>query len=343
MFVDQVDIDVSAGDGGNGCASFRREKFVPRGGPDGGNGGCGGSILLRASEYANTLVKYRFQPLYRAPRGGHGQGSHRTGRAGADLRLDVPVGTIVYAQTAGTLVTLADLTAAGQEVVVAQGGRGGRGNQHFATPTERAPRRAEPGAPGEARRLTLSLKLLADAGLVGFPNAGKSTLLASLSAARPKIANYPFTTLTPALGLVQLDIDRSFVLADVPGLIPGAHEGHGLGLDFLRHLERTRVLVHVVDVSPGSYRDPVADFEAVCLELASYRSTVETTGPPLAARPQLVAANKIDVSNDPDRLARLARRLETQSIPLYPISAVTGEGLPALREAMWHAREECAA
>ena len=339
MFVDQVDIQVQAGDGGNGCVSFRREKFVPRGGPSGGDGGHGGSVYLRASTHRNTLVDYRFHPQFQAPRGAHGEGSSRTGRAGRDLLLDVPLGTLVHEWRDEQLAPLADLKTADQQVLVAQGGRGGRGNERFATSTNRAPRRAEPGVPGEMRRLRLSLRLLADVGLVGFPNVGKSTLIARLSAARPKIADYPFTTLTPHLGVVRLDEDRSFVLADVPGLIAGAHEGHGVGLRFLSHLERTRVLVHVIDVSSASGRDPVEDFEIVCRELASYASTLPDPDAPgaqtLGARPQLVAANKIDALDDAARLERLRGWLEPRSIALHPISAATGAGLGPLREAVW--------
>ena len=344
MFVDQVDIQVKAGDGGNGCVSFRREKFVPRGGPDGGDGGRGGSVYLQASAHHNTLVAFKFRPQFQARRGAHGEGSNRSGRAGEDLTLEVPVGTVVYEKVDEGLVKLADLTEIAQDFLVAQGGRGGRGNERFASSTNRAPRRAEPGAPGTLRHLRLSLKLLADVGLVGFPNVGKSTLIARLSAARPKIANYAFTTLTPHLGVVQLDDDRSFVLADVPGLIEGAHEGHGLGLRFLSHLERTKVLVHLVDVSSESGRDPIEDFEIVCRELASYddgwADGSEVGGEALDIKPQLVAANKIDSLDDPDRLERLRRWLEPRSIELYPISAVTGEGLSRLREAMWRAVTE---
>ena len=341
MFVDQVDIQVQAGDGGNGCVSFRREKFVPRGGPNGGDGGHGGSVLLRASVHRNTLVDYRFHRQFQASRGAHGEGSSRTGKAGRDLLLDVPIGTLVYEWNDERLAQLADLKAEGQQVLVARGGRGGRGNERFATSTNRAPRRADPGAPGEARRLRLSLKLLADVGLVGFPNVGKSTLIARLSAARPKIADYPFTTLTPHLGVVRLDEDRSFVLADVPGLIAGAHEGHGVGLRFLSHLERTRVLVHVVDVSSASGRDPVEDFETVCGELASYSSELPdpdgSGARALGTRPQIVAANKIDALDDPARLERLRRWLEPRSIAVHPISAATGAGVGPLREAIWRA------
>ena len=339
MFVDQVDIQVTAGDGGRGCVSFRREKFVARGGPNGGDGGRGGSVHLRASVHHNTLVDYRFHRQFQAPRGGHGEGSSRTGRAGADLTLDVPVGTIVYRLDDEQLVRLADLAAPDSRVLVARGGRGGRGNERFATSTNRAPRRAEPGGAGQERRLRLSLKLLADVGLVGFPNVGKSTLISRVSAARPKIADYPFTTLTPYLGVVRLDDERSFVLADVPGLIEGARDGHGLGLRFLSHLERTKILVHVIDVSSETGRDPVEDFEIVCRELASYAGGATDSTPAgnvqLGAKAQIVAANKIDALDDPERLAVLRRALAARSITMYPISAATGEGLSALREAVW--------
>ena len=339
MFVDQVDIQVTAGDGGRGCVSFRREKFVARGGPNGGDGGRGGSVHLRASVHRNTLVDYRFHRQFKAPRGGHGEGSSRTGRAGADLTLDVPVGTIVYRLDDQHLVRLADLAAPDSRVLVARGGRGGRGNERFATSTNRAPRRAEPGGAGQERRLRLSLKLLADVGLVGFPNVGKSTLISRVSAARPKIADYPFTTLTPYLGVVRLDDERSFVLADVPGLIEGARDGHGLGLRFLSHLERTKILVHVIDVSSETGRDPVEDFEIVCRELASYAGGATDSTPAgnvqLGAKAQIVAANKIDALDDPERLAVLRRALAARSITMYPISAATGEGLSALREAVW--------
>ncbi len=263
MFVDEVDIRVSAGDGGRGCVSFRREKFVPRGGPDGGDGGNGGSVFLLASSHLNTLVNFRFHPEFNARRGGHGQGSNRHGRNGEDLALEVPVGTMAFRVEAdGTAVEpLADLTEAGQRVLVAQGGHGGRGNSQFATSTNRAPRRADPGYPGEAWALRLQLKLLADVGLVGYPNAGKSTLISRISAAKPKIADYPFTTLTPHLGVVRLDGDRSFVVADIPGLVEGAHRGLGLGHQFLRHIERTKVLIHMVDVSSASGRESADDLD----------------------------------------------------------------------------------
>ena len=338
MFVDHVDIVVTAGDGGNGCSSFRREKFVPHGGPDGGDGGRGGTVYLRATPHHNTLIKYKFNPQFRAKRGGHGQGSNRSGRSADDLLLEVPIGTIVYENTEEGLTRLADLSQPGQQVAAARGGQGGRGNQHFSSATNRTPRRSEPGQPGEVKRLSLSLKLLADVGLVGFPNAGKSTLLSRSSAAKPRIANYPFTTLTPHLGVVTLSADRSFVLADVPGLIEGGHEGHGLGHHFLSHLERTKVLVHVIDMSLESGRNPVDDLEVICHELASYQvSPVESTGQALADKPQLVAANKIDVMDDPRRLEPLRTRLSALGIPLYAVSAVTGQGVTPLLEAMWAA------
>jgi GTP-binding protein len=341
MFVDEVDLHVAAGDGGNGCVSFRREKFVPRGGPDGGDGGRGGSVFLRASSHLNTLVNFRFHPLCRAQRGGHGEGANRAGHAGRDLYLDVPLGTVVY--TAGDddhPQPLADLAADGQTWLAAKGGRGGRGNQRFASSTNRAPRRSETGQPGETRTLRLQLKLLADVGLVGYPNAGKSTLIARVSAARPKIASYPFTTLSPNLGVVHLDDERSFVVADVPGLIAGAHAGHGLGHRFLSHLERTRVLVHVIDMSSASGRDPVADFDTICTELTRFSGTVIEASTPaagLSRKPQLVAANKMDSLDDPERLDRLRRHLAARSVPLYTVSAVTGDGLPPLLDAMWAA------
>jgi GTP-binding protein len=335
MFVDEVEIRVEAGGGGNGCMSFRREMRVPRGGPNGGDGGGGGSIYLVASPHQNTLVTYRFHPEFTGERGQHGQGSNCTGRDGEDLVLEVPPGTAVYEIGGDAPILLADLTSVGDRVLVARGGRGGRGNAAFATSTNRAPRRVEPGHPGEARTLRLRLKLLADVGLVGFPNTGKSTLIARVSAARPKIADYPFTTLTPNLGVVQLSDDRSFVVADVPGLIEGAHEGHGLGTKFLAHLERTKVLVHVVDVSEGSGRDPVHDFDVICDELARFAGSGDETIVRLAAKPRIVAANKMDALHDRSRLEDLRRHLAASDIPLLAVSGVTGEGIPELLEAMW--------
>jgi GTP-binding protein len=331
MFVDEVDIRVAAGQGGNGCLAFRREKRVPRGGPSGGDGGHGGSIYIVASPHTNTLINYRFHPEFDAERGRHGMGSNRTGHDGADLTLDVPIGTLVYEKHEDPdepRTLIADLAEEGQRVLVAKGGRGGRGNARFVSSTNRAPRRVEPGEEGEQKFLRLEMKLLADVGLVGFPNAGKSTLIARISAARPKIADYPFTTLTPNLGVVRLGDDRSFVVADVPGLIEGAHRGLGLGHQFLRHLERTKVLVHIVDVSGASGRDPVSDLETVRRELEMFQ-------PALAAKPQIVAANKLDAVDDPSRVDALARRADALSLPFFRISAATGTGVPELLEAMW--------
>jgi GTPase len=333
MFVDEVDIHVEAGHGGRGCLAFRREKFVPRGGPSGGDGGHGGSVFVVASPHTNTLINFRFHPEFSAERGEHGMGSNCTGHGGADLELAVPVGTLVYEKTtdpAQPLVLLADLAETGQRVLVARGGRGGMGNARFASSTNRAPRKVQPGEAGEIKDLRLEMKLLADVGLVGFPNAGKSTLIARISAARPKIADYPFTTLTPNLGVVQMSGDRSFVVADVPGLIEGAHRGQGLGHQFLRHLERTKVLVHLVDVSGASGRDPVEDLETVRRELTLFQ-------PGFASRPQFVAANKMDAV-DPREAAHvqdLERHASKLGLPFFRISGVTGAGVPELLEAIW--------
>jgi GTP-binding protein len=335
MFVDEVDIQVHAGNGGNGCMAFRREMRVPRGGPSGGDGGVGGSIYLVATLHQNTLVTYRFHPEFKAERGQHGQGSNCTGYNGEDTVLEVPPGTVVYDSTGGDLIQMADLATVGDRVLIARGGRGGRGNAAFATSTNRAPRRTEEGKPGEARVVRLRLKLLADVGLVGFPNAGKSTLISRISAARPKIADYPFTTLTPNLGVVHLDEDRSFVVADVPGLIEGAHEGHGLGTKFLAHLERTKVLVHVVDVSSASNRDPVEDFDVISRELELFAGAGDETAVSLASKPRIIAANKIDALDEPDRLKRLTKHAKKLRVPIFPVSAVTGAGMKELIEAMW--------
>src|SRR6202030_2346799 len=303
MFIDEVKIRVKAGDGGNGCLAFRREKFVPRGGPSGGDGGRGGDITMVASQHYNTLLHFRFNPEHTAQRGRHGEGSNRSGREGDSIELPVPVGTIVYDAETGEM--LPDLTAAGDRFLVARGGRGGRGNQHFATSTHQAPTEHEPGKPGDAKHLRLELKLLADVGLVGFPNAGKSTLISRISAAHPKIADYPFTTLEPHLGVVSADgttgksVGRTFVVADLPGLIEGAHEGAGLGTRFLKHIERTRLVAHLVDTSDASDRDPVRDFEIICAELAAF-------SPELAAKPTIVVATKLDATVDRARLDRLA-------------------------------------
>ncbi|HET9267252.1 MAG TPA: GTPase ObgE [Vicinamibacterales bacterium] len=331
MFVDDVDIQVMAGDGGNGCLSFRREKFVPRGGPDGGDGGGGGSVYIVAAATKNTLVDFRFHPEFKARHGQHGQGSNRTGFTAHDLEIEVPIGTLVFEKDeSGTLTPLADLVEEGQRVLVAQGGHGGRGNARFVSSTNRAPRRTEPGVPGQHRLLHLQLKLIADVGLIGFPNAGKSTLISRISAARPKIANYPFTTLVPNLGVVTMSGDRSFVVADVPGLIEGAHEGHGLGVQFLKHIERTKVLVHLVDVSSESGRDPVEDFEIIRRELKSYSAEV-------FAKPQITVANKMDALDEPDRVKRLEAHLKKKKLPLLKISGATGDGVDTLLEAMWKA------
>jgi GTPase len=324
-----VDIHVTAGDGGRGCLSFRREKFIPRGGPDGGDGGLGGSVYIVATPRKNTLIDFRFHPEFEARGGRHGQGNNKTGHSADDLDIDVPIGTLVFEKDpAGEVELIADLTEDGQKVLVAKGGRGGRGNAQFVSSTNRAPRRTEPGEPGEERFLRLQLKLLADVGLVGFPNAGKSTLIARISAARPKIADYPFTTLTPNLGVVRLSDDRSFVVADVPGLIKGAHAGQGLGDRFLRHIERTKVLIHLVDVSSASGRDPVEDFDTIVEELRLF-------DPKVAAKPQIVAANKIDALDDRSRLTRLEKHVKKLGLPIHRISGVTGEGVDALLEAAW--------
>jgi GTPase len=325
MFIDEVTIRVKAGDGGNGCLAFRREKFVPRGGPSGGDGGRGGDVTLVSSEHYNTLLHFRFNPEHTAERGRHGEGSNRTGREGVSIELPVPVGTIVYDAASGDL--LHDFTVAEEKFTVARGGRGGRGNQHFATSTHQAPTEHEPGHPGDEKRLRLELKLLADAGLVGFPNAGKSTLISRISAAHPKIADYPFTTLEPNLGVVRLDDQRTFVVADIPGLIEGAHEGHGLGTRFLRHIERTRLLAHLVDVSGATGREPVHDFEVVLKELARF-------SPDLAAKPMIVVATKLDSAQDPERVESLRRMAAERGLPFFAISSVTGEGLDALVRAM---------
>ena len=327
MFIDEATIRVKAGDGGNGCLAFRREKFVPRGGPSGGDGGKGGDVIMESSERHNTLVHFRFNPEYKAQRGRHGEGSNKTGREGVDVTLKVPVGTIVYDEETGQKVW--DFSRPDERIVIAHGGRGGRGNARFATSTHQAPREHEEGRPGEERVFRLELKLLADVGLVGFPNVGKSTLISRISAARPKIADYPFTTLEPNLGVVVVGDknDVSFVVADIPGLIEGAHEGAGLGTQFLRHIERTRLLVHLVDVSDASGRpDVIKDVEVILGELDSF-------GAHLAEKPMLMVASKIDAANK-DRLAKLKQYCKKKKLPLYPISAVTGEGIEKLKYAM---------
>jgi GTP-binding protein len=328
MFVDEARIRVKAGDGGNGCMAFRREKFVPRGGPSGGDGGHGGDVIMESSERHNTLVHFRFNPEYKGERGRHGEGSNKTGREGDNVVLKVPVGTIVYDELTGELVH--DFSSPDDRVVIARGGRGGRGNARFATSVHQAPREHEEGRPGEERALRLELKLLADVGLVGYPNAGKSTLISRISAARPKIADYPFTTLQPNLGVVLVGEppdDVSFVVADIPGLIEGASEGAGLGVQFLRHIERTRLLVHLVDVSDASGRpDPVQDYELITRELANFGSGLDS-------KPTIVAASKIDTANK-DKLAKLKRYCKRKKLDMFAISAVTGEGIEELKWAM---------
>jgi GTP-binding protein len=325
MFIDEVRILVKAGDGGNGCLAFRREKYVPRGGPSGGDGGRGGDVVLVSSEHSNTLLHLRYNPEHKAERGRHGEGSNRTGSEGRTIQVRVPVGTVVYDEMTGE--RLHDFTRADESFTVARGGKGGKGNQHFATSTHQAPTEHEPGFPGEEKRLRLELKLLADVGLVGFPNAGKSTLISRISAARPKIADYPFTTLEPNLGVVQLDDFRSFVVADIPGLIEGAHLGHGLGIQFLRHIERTRLLLHLVDVSESSGREPVHDFEVVMEELASFSDD-------LAKKPMIVVAAKMDAAQDPERVDSLRRLARERGLAYLEISSVTGKGIDALKHAM---------
>src|SRR5580658_1892525 len=334
MFIDEATIRVKAGDGGNGCLAFRREKYVPRGGPSGGDGGDGGDVIMESSERHNTLVHFRFNPEYKAQRGRHGEGSNCKGREGDDVLLKVPVGTIVYDAETGEKVH--DFSHADERVVIARGGRGGRGNARFATSTHQAPREHEEGRPGEERVFRLELKLLADVGLVGYPNVGKSTLISRISAARPKIADYPFTTLQPNLGVVAVGDAKSeisFVVADIPGLIEGAHEGAGLGTQFLRHIERTRLLVHLVDVSDSSGRpDVTKDVEVILGELSSF-------GAHLEEKPMIMAASKIDAVNK-DKLADLKRYCKKHKLKLYEISAVTGKGIEELKYAMAAAVEE---
>jgi len=329
MFIDEAKIRVKAGDGGNGCMAFRREKFVPRGGPSGGDGGRGGDVVMESSQRHNTLIHFRFNPEHKAQRGEHGMGSNCTGQDGRSITLQVPVGTAVYDMETGELVH--DFQLPDEQVIVAKGGRGGRGNQHFATSTHQAPREHELGRPGEERHYRLELKLLADVGLVGFPNAGKSTLISRISAARPKIADYPFTTLEPNLGVVTVGEEpelESFVVADMPGLIEGAHLGSGLGTQFLRHIERTRLLVHVVDVSDASGRlDPIEDFKIINGELASFGDGS------LAEKPMIVVGSKIDVAN-PDKLKKLTAHAKRRKLEFHAISAVTGQGIDELKWAI---------
>jgi len=339
VFVDEARIYVKAGNGGNGCVAFRREKYVPRGGPSGGDGGNGGSVYLEANPNDNTLLRYRYNREFNADRGRHGEGSNCTGHSGEDLILQVPVGTLALDNETGERI--ADLATPGQRVLVAHGGRGGRGNQHFAKPWHQAPREHEDGFPGEERRLRLELKLLADVGLVGFPNAGKSTLISVISAARPKIANYPFTTLEPNLGVVNADggaprgthsgqagkegreIGRTFVVADLPGLIEGASQGAGLGIRFLRHVERTRMLVHLIDTSDSTEDDPVHSFEVINGELGAFSEL-------LTQKPMIVVATKLDATTNRNRLEALRAFCKQQGLEFHAVSAVTGEGIKEL-------------
>jgi GTP-binding protein len=335
MFADQARIVAVGGPGGNGCVSFRREKYVPRGGPDGGRGGNGGSVFLVADRSLKALNFFRYRRRFIADRGRHGEGSGRAGRDGHDLVLKVPPGTVLLEEDGRTVV--GDLLNEGDRICVARGGRGGRGNESFATPTHQAPREAEPGEPGEERTILLELKLIADVGIVGFPNVGKSTLIARISAARPKIADYPFTTLDPNLGVVDLRDFRSLVVADIPGLIEGAHAGHGLGTKFLRHLERTRVLIHLVDVSETSGRDPVSDLAVINGELLAFSEQ-------LGRERQVVAANKLDLLYAPARLRALEDHCRSTGTPFFAVSAATGEGIGPLLEGVWSlVQEACAA
>jgi GTPase len=343
IFVDEAKIYVKAGNGGNGCVAFRREKFVPRGGPSGGDGGHGGSIYLEANVHDNTLLRYRYNREFKADRGRHGEGSNCSGHSGSDMILAVPVGTVIFDEDTGEQI--ADLTKPGQRLLVVQGGRGGRGNQHFAKPWHQAPRESEEGQPGAERRLRLELKLLADVGLVGFPNVGKSTLISRISAAHPKIADYPFTTLEPGLGVVSADGapgkpserggGRTFVVADLPGLIEGAHTGAGLGIRFLKHIERTRIIAHVIDTSDASDRDPVHDFEVIEGELAAFSEK-------LAQKPVIVVATKLDATTDRTRLKKLQAFCAARGLEFYAISSAAGEGIPQLVRGMADALDRLA-
>ncbi|MBS7222097.1 MAG: GTPase ObgE [Megasphaera sp.] len=326
MFIDRARIFVQSGKGGDGMSSFRHEKFVPKGGPNGGDGGQGGNVVLVADRNVNTLVDFRFRRLFKAKPGGKGEGSNKYGRNAEDLLITVPLGTIVKDEETGQV--MADLSRDGQRAIVAKGGRGGRGNWHFRTSANRTPTFAERGEPGEERWLRLELKVLADVGLLGYPSVGKSSILRKVSAAQPEVAAYHFTTLNPILGVVNLPDHRSFVMADIPGLIDGASEGVGLGHDFLRHIERTKILIHVVDVSGIEGRDPIEDYEKINAELAKYSEK-------LARKRQVVAANKIDLLGDSDNLERLMDYMTAHGVEVYPICAMTGEGMDKLLERVW--------
>lgn len=324
MFIDEVSIWVKGGDGGKGCLSFHREKFVPKGGPDGGDGGRGGHVILQVDSQLSTLIDLRYRREYRAERGKPGEGNNRHGRNGEDLIIRIPPGTLV--KDAATGEALADLATADTQFIAATGGKGGRGNARFKSSTNQTPRRVDPGQPGEERELQLELKLLADVGIIGFPNVGKSTLISRISAAHPKIAAYPFTTLTPNLGVVRTAEYKSFVVVDIPGLIEGASQGIGLGFQFLRHIERTRMFVHVIDLAPMTDdRDPIEDFDAITRELGQY-------DPTLMQRRQIVAANKIDALYEHSSLSRLQTFCTQKGLACFPISAVTGQGIPALMQ-----------
>jgi len=326
MFIDQVKVHIQAGKGGDGCVSFRREYGVPKGGPDGGRGGNGGHVIFVADAGIHSLSYFRFHPINKAKNGANGEGSNRAGKKGADLVLTVPVGTVVKDEMTGAL--LCDLVRNGQRYLAALGGKGGRGNASFATSTHQVPREHEPGRPGEEMDLALELKLIADIGLVGFPNVGKSTLISKISAARPVIADYPFTTLVPHLGVVDIGTSMSFIVADIPGLIEGAHLGHGLGVKFLKHIERTKVLVHILDVSPYSGRDPVRDYAVVMKEIAAFN-------PALAKRTQILVANKIDtLGDDKSRLDAAKKLARQEKLPFFAVSAIRSEGLKKLVAAM---------
>jgi len=324
MFVDEAKIYVKAGDGGKGCVSFRREKFVPKGGPDGGDGGDGGSVIFMADSSKDTLLDFAGKHHWRAPNGGMGLGKKCAGQDGEDLIIRVPCGTLIY--DADHNILLADLDEPGRQVMVAKGGRGGRGNVHFKSPTNQAPRFAEPGGIGQERNIRLELKLIADVGLVGKPNAGKSTLLRAVSAARPKVADYPFTTLDPQLGIVELDTERRMVFADIPGLIEGAHAGAGLGHDFLKHIERTRLILHLLDLFPTDGSDPADNYHRI-------RKELEAFSPLLAEKEEIIVANKIDLATDEEALVNLREKLTGREI--FAISGASHRGLPALLEAVW--------
>ena len=321
MFIDEAKIYVKGGDGGKGCVSFRREKYIPRGGPDGGDGGEGGDVIITADRNLHTLNDLRYQQHYRADRGGHGEGSNKHGKDGGDCRIRVPVGTII--KDTDTELILEDLNEDGKSLIAAKGGRGGKGNTRFKSSTNRAPRRAQKGLPGEEKWLYLELKLLADISIIGFPNAGKSTLISKISAAKPKISDYPFTTLAPNLGVVRLEEYKSFVVADIPGLIEGAHKGKGLGVRFLKHIERTKVLLHLIDMSAGEGRDPINDFKIINEELLQF-------SPELASKPQMVVGNKVDIPEAKKRFDKVKSKFRDMGIEIFSISAVTGGGINQL-------------